>query len=54
MADYSSARHPGDWVLGGGWTMAAFPGGLPTAADLDAVTGGGPPSCRTGITTAPG
>jgi predicted amidohydrolase YtcJ len=42
VADYSSARHPGDWVLGGGWTMAAFPGGLPTAADLDAVTGGRP------------
>jgi predicted amidohydrolase YtcJ len=31
---------PGDaWVLGGGWTMAAFPGGLPTATDLDTVTG---------------
>jgi predicted amidohydrolase YtcJ len=30
------------WVLGGGWTMAAFPGGLPTAADLDQVTGGRP------------
>ncbi len=30
------------WVLGGGWTMAAFPGGTPTAADLDAVTGGRP------------
>ena len=42
VADYSSARHPGDWVLGGGWTMSAFPGGLPTAADLDAVTGGRP------------
>jgi predicted amidohydrolase YtcJ len=29
-------------VLGGGWTMSAFPGGLPTAADLDTVTGGRP------------
>ena len=27
------------WVLGGGWTMEAFPGGTPTAADLDTVTG---------------
>jgi len=42
VADYSSSRHPGDWVLGGGWTMSAFPGGLPTAPDLDAVTGGRP------------
>ena len=33
---------PDTWVLGGGWTMAAFPGGLPTAADLDPVTGGRP------------
>jgi predicted amidohydrolase YtcJ len=33
---------PDAWVLGGGWTMAAFPGGLPTAADLDPVTGGRP------------
>ena len=42
VAEYSSALHPGAWVLGGGWTMSAFPGGLPTAADLDTVTGGRP------------
>ena len=42
VADYSSALPAGGWVLGGGWTMSAFPGGLPTAADLDAVTGGRP------------
>jgi predicted amidohydrolase YtcJ len=42
VADYSSALPPRRWVLGGGWTMSAFPGGLPTAADLDAVTGGRP------------
>ena len=31
-------RHPDrEWVLGGGWAMPAFPGGTPTAADLDAV-----------------
>ena len=42
VAEYCSALHPGAWVLGGGWTMEAFPGGLPTAADLDAVTGGRP------------
>ena len=42
VAEYCSALHPGGWVLGGGWTMEAFPGGLPTAADLDPVTGGRP------------
>src|SRR6202012_5149816 len=47
--DYLAAIHaycqtlpPGAWVLGGGWSMPAFPGGTPTAADLDAVTGGRP------------
>ncbi len=31
-------RHPElPWILGGGWAMAAFPGGNPTAADLDGV-----------------
>ena len=38
-----SAGLPADgWVLGGGWSLEAFPGGTPTAADLDAVTGGRP------------
>lgn len=30
-------RHDGPWITGGGWAMAAFPGGTPSAADLDAV-----------------
>src|SRR5579871_3470408 len=42
VAAYCAALGPDDWVLGGGWTMSAFPGGLPTAADLDSVTGGRP------------
>src|ERR1700685_4679073 len=42
VAAYCSGLHAGGWGLGGGWTMAALPGGLPTAADLDAVTGGRP------------
>ncbi|MGH3202457.1 MAG: amidohydrolase [Streptosporangiaceae bacterium] len=42
VARYCAGLGPGDWVLGGGWTMSAFPGGLPTAADLDPVTGGRP------------
>ena len=32
----------GTWVLGGGWSMEGFPGGTPTAADLDTVTGDRP------------
>ncbi len=36
-------EHPSDeWILGGGWQMSAFPGGTPTAAALDAVTGDRP------------
>jgi predicted amidohydrolase YtcJ len=42
VAAYCAGLEPDGWVLGGGWTMAAFPGGLPTAADLDPVTGGRP------------
>ena len=42
IAAYCAALPPDAWVLGGGWTMAAFPGGTPVAADLDAVTGGRP------------
>ncbi|WP_338183103.1 amidohydrolase [Jatrophihabitans sp.] len=33
-----AAAHPGaEWILGGGWYMEAFPGGVPTAATLDTV-----------------
>jgi predicted amidohydrolase YtcJ len=33
-----AAAHPGlEWIRGGGWAMAAFPGGLPTARELDAA-----------------
>jgi predicted amidohydrolase YtcJ len=33
-----AAEHPdAPWVHGGGWAMAAFPGGLPTRQALDAV-----------------
>jgi predicted amidohydrolase YtcJ len=31
------ARHRGEWVTGGGWSLADFPGGTPRAADLDPV-----------------
>lgn len=37
------ADHPDlEWITGGGWSMDAFPGGVPTAADLDGVVGGRP------------
>lgn len=39
---YADAHPDAEWILGGGWAMPAFPGGTPTAADLDSVTGGRP------------
>lgn len=36
IAEYVATRDDA-WVLGGGWSMAAFPGGTPLAADLDRV-----------------
>jgi predicted amidohydrolase YtcJ len=42
IAAYSAALPHAAWVLGGGWSMPDFPGGTPTAADLDTVTGGRP------------
>lgn len=37
IAAYSAERPDDEWILGGGWMMSAFPGGTPTAADLDTV-----------------
>lgn len=38
-----AASHPdAPWLLGGGWRMYDFGGRMPTAADLDAVTGDRP------------
>jgi len=37
IAAYAAANPDLPWILGGGWAMSAFPGGAPTAADLDAV-----------------
>jgi predicted amidohydrolase YtcJ len=42
IAAYTATLPAGAWVLGGGWSMEGFPGGTPTAADLDTVTGGRP------------
>ncbi len=37
IAAYAAAHPDEEWILGGGWAMAAFPGGTPTAATLDAL-----------------
>lgn len=42
VAEHAGGLAPGAWVLGGGWSMESFPGGTPTAADLDAVVGARP------------
>ena len=42
VARYVATHPEAPWVLGGGWSMSAFPGGVPRAADLDAVVGGRP------------
>ncbi len=42
IAAYALAHPEEPWILGGGWAMAAFPGGTPTAADLDTVVPGRP------------
>ena len=35
--EYAVTHPDAEWILGGGWAMPAFPGGTPTAADLDPV-----------------
>ena len=44
IAEYASAHPDVPWILGGGWSMDFFPGGLPHREQLDAVTGGRPAS----------
>jgi predicted amidohydrolase YtcJ len=41
-AAHPPTEGPGEWILGGGWTMDHFAGGAPTREALDAVTGGRP------------
>jgi hypothetical protein len=42
IGDCARPLGPGEWVLGGGWSMEAFPGGLPSGADLIEAAGGRP------------
>lgn len=37
IAEYAATNPELTWISGGGWSMDSFPGGLPTAAALDAV-----------------
>ena len=39
---YAESHPDVEWILGGGWTIADFPGGLPDRFALDRVTGGRP------------
>ena len=54
VASYAAEHPEVPWVLGGGWAMPAFPGGTPTAADLDGSWPTGRSTCPTGTTTGPG
>ncbi len=37
ISGYARAHPERAWITGGGWSLESFPGGLPTAAALDAV-----------------
>jgi predicted amidohydrolase YtcJ len=37
IANYGQENPNLEWILGGGWKMAAFPGGTPEARDLDRI-----------------
>jgi len=42
IADCARPLGPDEWVLGGGWSMEAFPGGVPSGADLIGAADGRP------------
>jgi predicted amidohydrolase YtcJ len=37
IAEYAAAHADREWILGGGWSLSDFPGGLPRREDLDRV-----------------
>jgi predicted amidohydrolase YtcJ len=37
VSEYAAAHPDRGWILGGGWSLADFPGGLPRREDLDRV-----------------
>jgi predicted amidohydrolase YtcJ len=42
VAAYARAHPDEEWISGGGWSMEAFPGGIPTRQALDGVVPGRP------------
>lgn len=38
IADFVATHPDSEWIVGGGWQQAAFPGGAPLASDLDAIS----------------
>ena len=49
-AEYAAANPDEEWIVGGGWAMECFPGGLPSKEDLDRALIARPPALgpRTG------
>ncbi len=37
ISEHAAAHPESAWITGGGWSMTAFPGGLPRKQDLDAI-----------------
>lgn len=37
IAEYAAANPDEPWIVGGGWAMGCFPGGLPRKEDLDSI-----------------
>jgi len=42
IAAYAAANPDREWIVGSGWSMDAFPGGVPSASHLDGVDDGRP------------
>lgn len=42
VSTYAEQQPDDTWIRGGGWSFDAFPGGVPSAEDLDRVVGGRP------------
>src|SRR5690606_7088946 len=42
VASYAAANPDREWIVGSGWSVDAFPGGIPSVEHLDGVDGGKP------------
>ena len=54
IARYAREHPDEEWITGGGWSMHAFPGGIPTRQRWTPWCPTARCSCRTGTVTAPG